>query len=395
MLPKNIYLDHSATTPLHPDVIESMMPYLSGRFGNPSSIHAFGREARKGVEESRIKVASALGARPEEIVFTSGGTEADNLALLGAAGALRAKGRHIVTSAIEHPAVLYTCRRLEETGFSVTYLPVDNFGRVDAGAAATAFRKDTILVSIMLANNEIGTIQPVAEIARAASERGILVHTDAVQALGRIPFGVDDLGVDLLSVSAHKLNGPKGIGALYIKEGTPLQPLFHGGHQERDIRNGTENVAGIVGFGKACEISSGSLKERHQAFQRLRDAFRSDIRNGIAGVRINGHPEHCLPHLLSLSVEGVAGDAIVRELDRQGIAVSAGAACHSQSVSISHVISATGLDPRIAMGTVRISFGLNNTEEDARTAASALIRTVEKLQAMKELEDSFGSRRCT
>jgi len=392
---KKIYLDHSATTPLHPDVIESMLPFLSSRFGNPSSIHGFGREAREGIESARIKVASALGARPNEIIFTSGGTEADNIALLGLAEAMRGRGKHIVTSGIEHAAVLYTCRHLEEKGFSVTYLPVDRFGRVDPDAAAKAFRKDTILVSIMLANNEIGTIQPVAEIARAAAERGVVVHSDAVQALGKIPCGVDDLGVNLLSVSAHKLNGPKGVGALYIREGTTIRPLFHGGHQERDIRNGTENVAGIVGFGKACEISSRVLEERRKNLRAIRDAFQSEVLGAIGGVHVNGHPEHRLPHLLSISIEDTAGDAVVRELDKQGIAISAGAACHSQSVSISHVISATGLEQRIALGTVRISFGLNNTRKDAQAALSALVLTVEKLRAMKDLEESLGGRRCT
>ena len=391
---KGIYLDHCATTPLRPEVREEMLPFLRDRFGNPSSVHAFGRAARAAVEEARARVASLIGAVPEEIVFTGGGTESDNLAIRGLAEALKGKGRHIITSAIEHPAVLRTCRSLEQSGFKVTYLPVDAHGVVDPGAVMDAFTGETILVSIMHGNNEIGTIEPIEAIGGMTRERGVLFHTDAVQTVGKIPVDVRKLQVDLLSLSGHKLNGPKGIGALYIRQGVEIAALLTGGHQEKGRRAGTENVPAISGLGRACELAQRDLRSRMKASKALRDRLQSHLAGKFPDLQVNGHPENRLPHVLSVSFRGLTADEIVQALDREGVAVSAGSACTSGRREISHVISALGVPPEVAQGTVRLSVGWGNTAKEIKTAADLLVSIAGKLKALQDLEASVGGRKC-
>ena len=391
---KGIYLDHCATTPLRPEVREEMLPFFRDRFGNPSSVHAFGRIARSAVEEARVRVASLIGAMPEEIVFTGGGTESDNLAIRGAAEALKGKGRHIITSAIEHPAVLRTCRSLEQSGFRVTCLPVDAHGVLDPGAVRDAITGETILVSIMHGNNEIGTIEPIDAIARMTKERGILLHTDAVQTVGKIPVDVQKLQADLLSLSGHKLNGPKGIGALYIRRGVEIAPLLTGGHQEGDRRGGTENVPAIAGLGRACELAGRDLPSRMKGTKELRDRLQSHLAGKFPDLQVNGHPEKRLPHVLSVSFRGLPADEIVLALDREGVAVSAGSACTSGRREISHVISALGVPPEVAQGTVRLSVGWGNTKKEIKMAADLLVSIAGKLKALQDLEASVGGRKC-
>ena len=391
---KTVYLDHCATTPLHPDVLTAMLPFLRHSFGNPSSIHAVGRKAREAVEEARGKVAALIGANAAEIVFTSGGTEANNLAIQGVARARKDRGNHIVTSSIEHHAVLKTCQYLERNGFTVTYLPVDHHGIVNPEDVKKALTDKTILVSVMHANNEVGTIEPIDEIGRITAERGISFHTDAVQSAGKVPLNVKEMGVDLLSISAHKFHGPKGIGALYIREGVSIDPILHGGGQERDIRSGTENVASIAGLGKACELARETVAVRMDEIRKMRDALQERISAAVPGLTINGHPVSRLPNCLSVSVPGIMGETIVRDLDARGIAVSAGSACTSHSVEISHVLSAMGLPKETAQGTVRLSLGIMNTPDEIEYAAASFIEVVEKLKALSEIENSLGSRRC-
>jgi len=375
-----VYLDHSATTPTDPEVLGAMMRYFANHYGNPGSIHRFGREARQAVDTAREQTAALIGASPEEIVFTSGGTEADNLALLGTAFAGGSKKTHIITSAVEHYAVLNTCQYLEGKGFSVTCLPVDGQGTVDPDDARRAMTGETLLISIMHANNEIGTVEPLMEIAGAARQRGILVHTDAVQSAGKIPVGVDALGVDLLSLSGHKFYGPKGTGALYVRRGVNLAPIMFGGHQEHGFRTGTENVPGIVGLGKACEIARRDLPGQMDRLLALRNLLEKLIVEKIAAVRINGHPFRRLPHVLSVSFRGVTGDAVVRELDRQGIAASAGAACTAGTAHLSHVLAALAIPADFAWGTVRFSLGKGNTAEQLAGVADLLAEIVRQLR---------------
>jgi len=375
-----IYLDHSATTPVDPEVLGAMMRYFANHFGNPGSIHQFGRLAREAVEKAREQTAALIGAAPEEIVFTGGGTEADNLALLGSAAATQPGKNHLITSAIEHYAVLNTCKYLESKGFSVSYLPVDGTGTVDPNDIRRAMTDRTLLISIMHANNEIGTVAPLTEIAGAARQRGIPIHTDAVQSAGKIPVGVDDLGVDLLSLSGHKFYGPKGTGALYVRRGTPLAPIVFGGHQESGLRTGTENVPGIVGLGKACELAARELPWQMDRLLELRNRLEKLIVEKIDAVRINGHPFRRLPHVLSVSFRGVSGDAVVRELDRQGIAASAGAACTSGTLQISHVLAALRIPEDYAPGTVRFSLGKGNTEEQLAGTANILAEIIRRLR---------------
>ncbi|HOF05676.1 MAG TPA: cysteine desulfurase family protein [Syntrophales bacterium] len=377
---ENIYLDHSATTPTDPEVLGAMMRYFAHHYGNPASGHRFGREARQAIDTAREQVASLIGATPEEIIFTGGGTESDNLALLGAAYGETGKRNHIITSAIEHYAVLNTCKHLADRGFSVTFLPVDSQGTVDPDDARRAMTEKTLLVSIMHANNEIGTVEPLAEIAFEARRRGILVHTDAVQSVGKIPVRVSELGLDLLSLTGHKFYGPKGTGALYVRHGTNLAPIMFGGHQERGFRTGTENVPGIVGLGKACELAGRDLPWQMERMMALRQTLEKLISEKIAAVRINGHPFRRLPHVLSVSFRGVAGDAVVQELDRQGVAASAGAACTSGAVHISHVLAALGIPEDYGPGTVRFSLGKGNTEEQLCSAADLLAEIVGQLR---------------
>ncbi|MCX7634792.1 MAG: cysteine desulfurase [Syntrophales bacterium] len=376
-----IYLDHCATTPVDPEVMGAMMPYFGNHFGNPSRAHTLGRKARAAVEEARGKTAALIGAHPGEIYFTGGGTEADNLAILGLVPYGEATGkRHIVTSVIEHHAVLNTCRHLEAKGFSVTYIPTDEHGSVAPEKVKESLTDETLLVSIMLANNEIGTIQPLAEIAHTARQRGVLIHTDAVQAVGKIPVHVDTLGVDLLSLSGHKFHGPKGTGALYVRQGVPITPIMFGGGQEGGVRMGTENVAGIVGLGKACEIAARDLPWQMDRLGELREQMAEFLRAKIPQLRINGHPFRRLPHVLSVSFAGLKGDILVQELDRKGIAASAGAACTSGDLRLSHVVAALGIPASYGAGTVRFSMGKGNRPDELRTAAEIITEIVTRLR---------------
>lgn len=378
---RRVYLDHTATTPIHPEVLASMQYVLESVFGNPSSLHAFGREAREHLENARCKVAELIGALPEEIVFTSGGTEADNLAVLGVAYAYRSQGNHVITSSIEHHAVLDACKALSRDGFDVTYLPVDQYGFVDPDDVRKALRKDTILITVMHANNEIGTIEPIEEIAAIARENGIVFHTDAVQTAGHIPVNVEKLGVDLLSLSAHKFYGPKGVGALYVRKGIHLLPILHGGGQEGNRRPGTENLPGIVGLGKAAEIAAKELDSQVVSIERLRDRLVKGVMEKIPDVKLNGHPVHRLPQNAHFSFWGVDGSSLLRGLDMEGIAASAGSACSSGDLRPSHVLLAIGLPLELATASVRLTLGRANTEEDVDYCIGALSRLVTALRS--------------
>ena len=385
---KPIYLDHSATTPVHSEVLGAMLPYYGDLCGNPSSIHSFGQEAKKAIEEARDKVALLIGADPSEIVFTSGGTEADNFAIIGVACAYEEKRNHIITSSIEHHAVLNTCKYLEkEEGFKVTYLPVDRNGLVDPDDVKRAITAKTVIISIMHANNEIGTIEPIEEIGTVARANGILIHTDAVQTVGKIPVDVHRLNVDLLSISGHKIYGPKGIGALYIRRGTRITPILHGGHHERKFRAGTENVPGIVGLGRACEIASRDLASQMDHMKNLRDRLQAGITQRIGQTRVNGHPSQRLPNILNVSFEFIEGEPIIFNLDMKGIAASAGSACTSGSIESSHVLKALGIPPNVARGSVRFSLGSENTDEEVDYTADVLVEIVERLRDISPLPD--------
>lgn len=375
-----IYLDYNATTPMDKRVLDAMLPYFNEKYGNPSSIHTSGREAKKAIEDARSKVAKLLGAEPEEIIFTSGGTEADNMAIKGIAFA-RKKG-HIITSAIEHHAVLNTVRWLEKRGFDVTYLPVDEQGIVDPDDVRKSIRGDTILITIMFANNEVGTIEPIEEISQIAREVGIPFHTDAVQAVGKIPFDVKKLGVDILSLSGHKFYGPKGIGALYIKKGMRVESLLHGGEHEKRMRAGTENVPGIVGLGVASEIALSEMEEEEKRIRKLRDKLEEGIVEKIPEVVVLGHPEKRLYNTLGICIKHVEGESILLQLDFEGIDVSSGSACTSGSLEPSHVLLAMGIPYEIAHGSIRFSLGKGNKEEDIEKVLKVLPPIVEKLRAM-------------
>lgn len=365
-----IYLDHNATTPLLPEVVEAMLPYLRDHFGNPSSGHALGRRAREAVEAARARVAALLGAAPDEIVFTSGGTEANNLAIRGATAA-RPDRRHLVTSLIEHPATAEPCRALEAEGWTVAWLPIDASGRVRPDDLETALRDDTALMTVMHANNETGVLQPIAEIARRARARGALVHTDAAQSVGKVPVRVDDLGVDLLSLAGHKLYAPKGVGALYVRRGVAIEPVLRGAAHERGLRPGTENVASIVGLGVACDVARATLGEEMTRLRALRDRLWRRLREAIPGVALNGHPDARLPNTLSVRFPGVRGSQLLARAPQ--IAASTGSACHDGGESASPAITALGIDPAAALGTVRLSLGRPTTERDVELAAAALI----------------------
>ncbi|HHW40773.1 MAG TPA: cysteine desulfurase NifS [Syntrophomonadaceae bacterium] len=382
---RKVYLDHAATTPLHPEVYSLMCRFMKDTFGNPSSIHSFGREARKWVEEARQQVADLIKASPEEIYFTSGGTEADNLAILGTAAARRKKGNHIITSSIEHHAVLDTCKYLEKNGYEVTFLPVDRYGMVDPDDVRKAIRRDTILISIMHANNEIGTIEPIEEIGRIAREHEVIFHTDAVQTAGKIPVDVEALGVDLLTLSSHKIYGPKGIGALYKRKGLRLLPVVHGGGQEKKLRSGTENTIGIVGFGKAAEIAARDLEEEHDRTKRLRDRLVRGILEKIPEVRLNGHPEKRLPHNANFSFAYVEGESMLLSLDLKGIAASSGSACSSRALEPSHVLTAIGLPYELIHGSLRMTLGRANDEEDIDYVLEVLPEIVNRLRSFSPL----------
>ncbi|WP_202080171.1 cysteine desulfurase family protein [Caldalkalibacillus salinus] len=359
-----IYVDHAATTPMHDDVLDAMLPYLKNDFGNPSSIHQFGRETRAALDEARRSLANHLGAKPSELVFTSGGTEADNMALFGIANAHKSKGRHVITTQVEHHAVLYACEQLEEMGFEVTYLPVNHEGRVTRDILEKHLRDDTILVSMMYGNNEVGTLQPLAEIGDMLQERDIVFHTDAVQAFGIEEVNVKTLGVDLLSISGHKINGPKGIGCLYVKANTKLQPIFYGGSQERNRRAGTENIAAIVGLAKAAEVSYEALAEKRKHLFQLRERLIQGLQEADVSFIVNGDSEHTLPHILNVSFIGVKADAMLMNLDIAGIAASSGSACSAGSLRPSHVLEAMNVGESRVESAIRFSFGFNNTEAD-------------------------------
>jgi len=386
---KRIYLDHNATTPVHPDVLKAMLPYYKEEFGNASSLHSLGRKARQALESARAQVACLIApCEPADIVFTSCGTESDNFALKGAAYALGDKGRHIITTQIEHLAVLNACQFLEKNGYELTYVPVDEYGIVDVKTLEKAIRKDTILISAMFANNETGTIQPVEEIARLARERGILFHTDAVQAAGKIPVRAEEIGVDMMSLSAHKIYGPKGIGALYVNKRARVAPYMHGGHHEKNRRAGTENVAGIVGFGKACELARANMEKESTRLTVLRDRLWEGINKGLKDVKMNGHPVKRLPNTLNVSFKYVEGESILLNLDLKGIAASSGSACTSGSLEPSHVLKAMGVEASVAQGSVRFSLGSGNEASDIDRAIKEIPPIIKKLRDMSPLYDA-------
>ena len=390
---KKVYLDYAATTPVDPQVLEAMEPYFFEKFGNASSLHAYGQEAKKGLEDSRQILADFLGAKPEEIVFTSGGTEADNFALLGTAYALEKKGNHIITSVIEHHAISEPAKFLEKKGFKVTYLGVDKDGRVSCDDLKKAITDKTILVSIMHANNEIGTIQPIAQLAQIAKESGIYFHTDAVQTFGHIPVNVNELNVDLLSLSAHKFYGPKGVGALYIRKGTRLETFMRGGDQERGRRASTHNVAGIVGCARAIQLCQEKLEYEIKFQSALRDKLIKEIPLRIPEVRLNGHAVYRLPNNVNFSIKYIEGESMLLSLDMLGIAVSTGSACTSSSLEPSHVLLAIGLDHATAHGSLRITLGRFSKESDIDFLLEKLPAVVEKLRAMSPLYEPHPSKK--
>ena len=377
---RKVYLDHNASTPVHPDVIQAMLPYFGERFGNPSSVHGFGREARDGMETAREQVSRFLKVKKEEIVFTSGGTESDNMAIKGIAHGRR-RG-HIITSQIEHHAVLRTCENLEENGFEVTYLPVDGYGMVDPEDVRRAIRPDTILVTLMHANSEAGTIQPMREIGRITREMEIPLHVDGVQTVGKVPIDVDAFGIDLLSFSGHKIYGPKGVGGLYIRRGTKMVSVQHGGEHERSRRAGTENVAGIIGFGAAVEIRGREMTAEGVRLSALRDRLWDEVRARIPDVRLNGHPTERLPGTCNLCFRGVESESIVLGLDLKSIGVSAGSACTSGNVEPSYVLVAMGVPVEWAMGSVRSSLGRGTSREDIDYVVESIVPLVAKLRSL-------------
>jgi cysteine desulfurase len=379
---RRVYLDNNATTPLAPEVFEAMKPYLLEDFGNASSIHWFGQQAKNAVENARQQVAKLINARPGEVIFTSGGTESDNAAIFGIVQAARVAAPHIITSGIEHHAVLNTAQALEKQGVSVTYVRVSASGVVDPEDVQRAIRPETVLISIMHANNEVGTIQPLEEIGRIARERDIYFHSDAVQSVGKIPVDVEKLGVDLLSLSAHKLNGPKGVGAMFIRKGTSLKPLLYGGHHERDRRPGTENVPGIVGLGTAAELAWANLEENAQRVAALRDRLERGILEQVPQVSVNGDPQRRLPNTSNLCFDCVEGEGFVIAMDLRGIACSTGAACSSGAVEPSHVLSALGRTPEQARSSIRFSLGRYNTAEDIAATLATLPAVVERLRSV-------------
>lgn len=382
---KEIYLDNAATTAVRPEVAEAMKPYFTEIYGNSSSLHTVGQKAKRALEEARQTAADLLQADPGEIYFTSGGTESNNLAIKGFAYANRERGNHLITSTIEHHAALNVFESLENQGFEVTYLPVDRYGLVDLDALDKSFRPETILVSVMLANNEIGTIEPLQAITAMAGERGIAVHTDAVQAIGKIPLDVKTLGIDLLSLTAHKFYGPKGIGALYKRNGIKINPLFEGGHQEQILRPGTENIPGIVGLSTALSLAHQDLDSEAARLKALRDRLEEGITSRIDEVTINGHPQNRVPNISSLSFAFVEGEALVLSLDTMGIAASTASACSAGTTEPSHVLKATGLDPLLAQGTLRLSLGRSNSTGDIDYAIEAIAGAVTRLRELSPI----------
>ncbi len=382
---ERIYLDYNATTPLRSEVREAMMPYLTDTFGNGSSIHAYGREARNAIDTAREQVAELIGAKsPSEIVFTGSGTEADNHAIKGLAELQksRGEGNHIITSSVEHHAVLHTCQYLEQRGFEVTYLPVDRYGRVNVEQLKAAIRDTTILISIMHVNNENGTIQPLEEICQIGMEQEIPVHTDAVQSIGKLDLNVQEIGVNLLALSAHKIYAPKGIGVLYIRRGIRLANLVHGGSHERNRRAGSENVPAIVGLGVGAELANKDRQRYALHLDKMTQRLRAGLDANIDGLHYNGHPKYCIPGTLNVSFESVEGESLILRLDMEGICVSTGSACTSGSMEPSHVLAALGLPPRLAQGTVRFSLGRNTTEEEIDTIISKLPNVIKQMRSL-------------
>lgn len=377
---ERVYMDHSATTPIDPLVVEAMLPFFTSKYGNSSSLHSFGQEAAEALYSAREQVAASIGARPNEIIFTSGGTESDNLAIRGILSDDKDRTQHIITSVIEHPAVLNTCNYLERQGHDVTYLPVDSDGIVDVDLMESSIRSNTAIISIMHANNEIGTIQPMEEIASIAKDNDIYLHTDAVQSMGKIPVDVDELGVDMLSLSSHKIHGPKGVGALYVREGTSLNPISYGGGHEHGLRPGTENISGIVGFAKAATLAVERLATDSKHMCMLRDSIITKVFNSIEDVRLNGHATTRLPNNVNLSFKYAEGESMLLMLDMAGIAVSTGSACSSRSLRASHVLSSIGLEPEYIHGSVRISLGRDNTTKEVEYLVEVLDDTLAKLR---------------
>ena len=375
---KNVYLDNSATTRMDSSVLEEMIPFLSDNYGNASSVYSIGRLSKKAIEDSREKVANILNCRPDEIYFTSGGSESDNTAIKGIARANREKGKHIITSKIEHLAVLDTCKKLEEDGFEVTYLDVDEYGRINLVELKSSIRKDTILISIMYANNEVGTIQQISQIGKIAKENNIYFHTDAVQAIGSAKIDVQAQNIDSLSLSAHKFYGPKGIGILYVKKDIKFEKFIDGGHQERNKRAGTENVANIVGLAKALEMAYDKLEEHTLKISQLRDYYENSVKESIPNIKINGDINDRLPGNSNISFIGVNGQDLLLNLDMMGICVSSGSACTSGSINASHVLMALGLDEDIARSSIRVSIGKYNTKEDIDYLVKNLIEIVDR-----------------
>ncbi|MGB9636922.1 MAG: cysteine desulfurase NifS [Thermoplasmata archaeon] len=390
MANRKVYFDNSATTMVAPEVLDAMKPYFTEHFGNASSLHAFGREARNALEESRKKVAQLINAQPEEIIFTAGGTESDNIAIKGIAYRHRNKGKHIITSKIEHPAVLETCKALENEGFEVTYVDVDREGIVDAGMVESSIRKDTILITIMHSNNEIGTIQPISEIGKIARERGIPFHTDAVQSAGKIPLDVKKENIDMLTLAAHKIHGPKGVGALYIRKGVTLQPIIHGGGHERNLRSSTENIPGIVGFAKACEIAGQRIEMNAAHMQKLRDRTINGVLESIEAAYLNGHSRKRLPNNAHFRFTGIEGESLVLKLDDAGFATSTGSACSSHKLQPSHVLLALGLKHEEAHGSLRITFSRYNTEDEVEEFLRVLPGIVKDLRRISPLWNRGG-----
>lgn len=380
-----IYFDHAATTPVDPRVFEKMKPYFTENFGNPNSQHAYGRRTVTAVDDARDTVARLIGAKPNEIYFTSGGTESDNWALRGAAHAYANKGKHLIVSAVEHPAVLSAAKELQKEGFEVTFAAVDEYGTVDLAKLKEAVRPDTTLIGVMTANNEIGTLQPVREISALARERGILFFTDAVQAAGAMPLNVRELGADMLSFSGHKFYGPKGVGVLYVRSGLRIGKLIAGGHQERSMRGGTTNVPGVVGLAEAFRLANEEMAQNNAHVAALRDRFIARVLREIPYVKLNGHPKNRLPNNANFSFRYIEGESLLFSLDLAGIAVSSGSACSSGSLEPSHVLLATGLPEGLAHGSIRFSFGKENTAEEVDFAVDKLKEIVVRLRALSPL----------
>ena len=383
---RTAYLDHAATTPPLPEVIEAMKPYLAERFGNPSALYALGRESRRALEESRGKVASLIGAMPDEIIFTSGGTESDNMALLGVLLAGEGNGGHVVTTAVEHHAILETVRFLERLGYSATVVGVDSTGMVDPDDIRDAIRAETVLVSVMHANNEVGTVEPLRRVADVCREAGVYLHSDTVQTVGNIPVDVDELGVDMLSMSGHKLYGPKGVGAIYVRRGTRASGIIHGGEQERGMRAGTENIAGIVGLAAAATAAASGMEGRGERIAGLRNRLVDGILSSVEGVVLNGDPEVRLPNNAHLGIERIEGEAVCLHLDAAGICASTGSACTSEELEPSHVLLAMGVAPLKAHGSVRFTLGRGTTLEEIEYVLQELPPIVERLRAMSPLD---------